>query len=280
MIVNDTHRFVFVHIPKCAGTTVRDALAAHDEGASRFHDKSTAPHRTLGMLDHAHIPLAVLRAHFPDDFARLAAYRSFALIRDPHARFPSSLHERFVQRERAPLAGRELAEVAREVDEVIARLARLPRDAPVIEPDLIHFSRQSDYVFLDGEKVVGSLRTVAEMDDLLAELSTLIGAPVRPEEAKNRRVSHVFPAVERLQLLVTRPIEAALPRRIWKPLFRPIKQAFISAGLLRQGGDPLAALPNASDIRDFVSEFYADDIELFETLNAGRRSKMKIDGIA
>ncbi|HCQ64024.1 MAG TPA: hypothetical protein DIU07_02070 [Rhodobacteraceae bacterium] len=30
MIVNDTHRFAFVHIPKCAGSTIRLALAPYD----------------------------------------------------------------------------------------------------------------------------------------------------------------------------------------------------------------------------------------------------------
>ena len=47
---------------------------------------------------------------------------------------------------------------------------------------------------------------------------------------------------------------------------------------MREGGDPLAALPNAAEIRAFVSEFYVDDIRLFETLIARRKAKANAGG--
>ncbi len=272
MILNDTYRFAFVHIPKCAGTSVRDALARYDESADRFHAKSVAPHPVLGPLDHHHIPLAVLQEHFPEEFARLTAYRSFALVRDPFSRFPSSLHQRLAHRGEGPLAEKDGSEVAREVDSVIARLGRHGPDDPVTDPDLIHFSRQSDYVFLDGRQVVQTLRTVAETGDLLAEIFDLLGAEPPPFEKSNQRVRYASPVLQHVHTGITVPIQNTFPRWLWKPVFTPIKRAFLKTGVLREQADPLETLPDAEDIRAFIEEFYADDIALFERLEAARRN--------
>lgn len=263
MLINDTHRFAFVHIPKCAGTTVRNAMAPYDEHRGRFYDRAVADHSALGMLDHHHIPLSVLQDHFPEDFAKLRTYRSFAILRDPYSRFPSSLHERFVQRDRRPLSERDKGEVAREVDKVLALLARHPSNEPILDPTLIHFSRQRDYIMLGDEQIVSRPYVIAHVDQMLGEISDLVGEQVRPEESKNRRLVYRNRAIEKLQLAVTRPIEQILPRRIWKPAFKPIKAAFQATGILQAGGNPLSTLENADDIRAFVTDFYAEDIALY-----------------
>ncbi|MDU8928292.1 sulfotransferase family 2 domain-containing protein [Alisedimentitalea sp. MJ-SS2] len=270
MIVNDTCRVVFLHIPKCAGTTVRNVLALYDQHHGRFYDKSVANHPLLGRLDYAHIPLAVLRDYFPEDFDRVIKYRSFALIRDPHFRFPSSLHERFVQRSNTPLDLHDRVDVAREVDKVMASLARHPQSEPISDPDLIHFSRQCDYIFLSGKQIVDSPHTVAEIRSMLNEISDLIGKPIRLRESRNRRDRISSTKVENLTRIVTRPIETVLPRRFWKPMYKPIKTAFYATGLLRPGGNPLADYPNAAEIDAFIKEFYAADIAFFRQLEAKR----------
>lgn len=269
MIISDTHKFAFVHIPKCAGTTLRNALLPFDEHAARFYDKAVAPHPGLGRLDHHHIPLAVLRDHFPEDFEKLTAYRSFALVRDPFSRFPSSLHERLVQRDRRPLSVRTRDEIAREVDVVLSYLARLPSTVAITDPEYIHFSRQCDYVSLDGCQIVGHPRPVSEVDALLSDLSMIVGRPIRLEENKNQRFSHSNLFIARLQHGVTRRIEAALPRRIWKPLYRPIKRTFFALGVLRRDTDVLSALPNSNEVTAFITEFYAKDMKLFRELARG-----------
>jgi len=278
MIINDTYRFVFVHIPKCAGTTMRDALAPFDQTAELFYDRAVVVHPLLGPLDHRHIPLSVLRDHFPGEFARLAAYRSVALVRDPRSRFPSSLHERFVQRDRKPLSKRDPGEVAREIDTVLDQLARLPADTPITDPELIHFSRQRDYIYLDGTQIVREPRTVAEVDDLMAELSRLTGQTIRSDGTKNRRYAFASPLVEKVQLAITRPIESSLPRRVWKPVYRPFKSIFLATGLMRPGGNPLSELPNSAEIDAFVREFYAADLVLFAETEARRQARLDSGG--
>lgn len=275
MLINDTFRFAFVHIPKCAGTMVRNALAPYDQHAERFYEKALSIHPVLGLLDHHHIPLAVLCEHFPEDFARLTAYRSFALIRDPYARFPSSLHERFVQRDRIPLSERGLDEIALEIDAVMADLSRHRAGTPITDPALIHFARQRDYIFLNDVKIVDAPRTIAEANALLADISGIVGQPIRPTGFKNRRLRYSSPTIERLQRAITDPIEKVVPRRIWKPVYKPIKEAFLTAGLIQRERNPLTSLPNAAEIDAFISEFYSNDIALFNELEGthGARSR-------
>lgn len=273
MIVSDTHRFIFVHIPKCGGTSVRKVLRPFDDAAERYFDKAVDQHPDLGRLDYHHIPLAVLREHFREDFECLASYRSFALIRDPFQRFPSSLHERFVQRDRITLSERDQTEVAREIDIVMSQLTNHPDNLPITDPELIHFSRQCDYVFLDGKQVIDTPRTLADIDELVSILSTLIGAPLSVGEARNRRLqySHVFLA--RLTGVITRPLDKGLPSWFWRPIYSSAREVFIMTGLARKGGTAISDLPNFEAIRAFVTEFYAEDIRLFQKLDADRLNR-------
>jgi hypothetical protein len=173
------------------------------------------------------------------------------------------------------LPDQDASKIAREVDAVLARLDRHGSDNPVTDPDLIHFSRQSDYVFLDGQQVVETLRTVAETGDLLAEIFGLLGAEPPLLEKSNQRVRYSSTALQRAHASITAPIQRTLPRWVWKPLFRPIKRAFLKTGVLHERADPLETLPNADDIRAFIEEFYADDIALFDRLEAARRERTR-----
>ena len=67
---------------------------------------------------------------------------------------------------------------------------------------------------------------------------------------------------------MTWPIEKALPRRVWKPFFKPVKAAFVATGLIRHAGNPLADLPNADEIDAFIAEFYAEDIRFYDAVSA------------
>lgn len=49
MIIDDRHRFVFVHIPKCAGTSVRQVLKQFDSYEGRWAN-AKREHPELGRL--------------------------------------------------------------------------------------------------------------------------------------------------------------------------------------------------------------------------------------
>lgn len=272
MIISDTHRFAFVHIPKCAGSSVRHALAPFDDAAQRYFDKGVSDHPGLGRLDHAHIPLSVLQSHFADDFAKLQDYASFAILRDPYSRFPSSLHERFTQRDRKSLGDISIDDVAKEVDQVLTTLSAHPKDSPILDPGLIHFSRQRDYIYLNKTQVVDNLYTTVGVKDLLGRISEITGTPIRTEVHQNNRYYHRYPLARSLQTAVTQPIERLLPRKVWKPVFTAVKAGLLSTGMIRTGGNPLPDLPNTDAIQAFVAEFYADDIALYQTIQASTQA--------
>lgn len=93
MIISDTYRFAFIHIPKCAGTTVRQYFDKYDQKAIESGLKS---HPEFGVFDYNHIPLHVLHYFFLTEYEKVRAYYSFAILRDPFARFPSSVNMRLV----------------------------------------------------------------------------------------------------------------------------------------------------------------------------------------
>jgi len=92
MIVNDAHRFVFVHIPKVAGTSIRRALRSVD-GINR------RPTRDAGTWHETPIEMFTRLAVGPDDMmpsrstasGPISEYAFFCFVRNPWARF-CSLH--------------------------------------------------------------------------------------------------------------------------------------------------------------------------------------------
>jgi hypothetical protein len=63
MIVSSKHDFAFVHIPKCAGSTIRHPLRDKDDFGGRFYRSIEVP--GLGLVNANHLPLNILQEHFP-----------------------------------------------------------------------------------------------------------------------------------------------------------------------------------------------------------------------
>src|ERR1700744_524201 len=92
MIISDPHRFVFVHVPKCAGTSVRRALRAIDTSDGQFW--RIGEHPEMGAVHFAHLTLPDLARYFPETLAKIRDYQSMAIIRDPRDRFFSAIFQR------------------------------------------------------------------------------------------------------------------------------------------------------------------------------------------
>jgi hypothetical protein len=64
MILNESHRFGFIYIPKCGGSSIRKMLNEYNQwsniGPSKIRETPTH-----GVIDHAHIPLLRLRSYVP-----------------------------------------------------------------------------------------------------------------------------------------------------------------------------------------------------------------------
>lgn len=92
MIVSHARKFIFFHNPKCAGTSLREALAAYHDDPVPFWGIHRAPYFG-NLVDYAHLRSWELEALFPHIFAAAETYRSVIFVRNPYQRFVSSLDQ-------------------------------------------------------------------------------------------------------------------------------------------------------------------------------------------
>ncbi len=183
MIISAAHDFGFVHIPKCAGSTIRQQLRDKDDLGGKFYHTMTLP--DLGQINGNHVLLSVLERYFPDDLARLRAVTSYAILRDPGDRFRSAVAQFLRARVREPGELSE-AEIRAETDGIIAALRDDP-DQRVARNTI--FYRQADYIYLHGEKVIDHVYTMKNMDALFDRLASQHGLDLERDQVWNPTVT-------------------------------------------------------------------------------------------
>jgi hypothetical protein len=168
MIIDDKHKVAFIHIPKCGGTSIAVQLSGLDSYDGYF--RRNGEHPQLGRAPYMHIPLFYLKQEFPDVFEKVAAYRSFALIREPYERFASATFQRLAEYDGVSLTPRSQITVEAAISEGRKVAEWLSGRDSFWSMDYIHFTRQADYVFLGGEQVV---HNVFPMEDMSAMTSCI-----------------------------------------------------------------------------------------------------------
>ncbi len=259
MILSDRYRFVFIHIPKCAGTSVRAAVLPHHDADSRFL-KKVERHPDLGDIDFRHLPLALLRDIDPEAFEKLKTYDSFALIRDPFQRFRSALAQRTKMYLGKEFAQLEQAEIRAEIDLVIDYLQSEPR---VIAPEFIHFSRQSDYIRIDGVQLLRHLYPIDRLDLLGAALGRIIGRDVLPIGHDNETMVFRHPQLKHLLRRGSAAAQWVMPGRVHEALRIHARRKLMRSG----GAAPLPVFKDAV-VQAFISNYYAADIALYQVVSA------------
>jgi len=265
MIIDDQHRFVFVHIPKCAGTSVRQILQKFDASQGRFSPPLRQDHPQLGRLDMVHIPLAILRQYFPQEYQKVKDYFSVAVLRDPFARFSSSLYQRLALYGENSVKGISQKQLKAALEEAIAFLAAQPRDAN-LPYDYIHFQQQSSYVFDLGERLVHKLYTPQTLTTMYCDIGKLVGEQLELSRGVHANRAVVYKSKSRRALggiispLYTPSVQKFLPITVKER----IKKAFYKSPNNKFGG-----LFDSETVRDFVSEYYAEDIALYKSVVAG-----------
>lgn len=90
MIISDEKEFIFIHNPKCGGTTVRDSLKKFDTHTHWFWGQHKINDSTI---DKAHMSLAIVKMHYPQVFSLMSKYFVFGVVRNPYKRAISSYNE-------------------------------------------------------------------------------------------------------------------------------------------------------------------------------------------
>lgn len=253
MILNYSHHIAFMHIPKCAGSSVKDQLRAIDETGGRF--ERAEPHPRFGRVHRAHLPLWLLAELYPDDFAVVRQSDVFAVLRDPQARFASSLAQRIEQFGKRDPFALSAGEVRAEVDTVIDFLTQSPDD-PRLE--FCHFIRQRDFTHLNETQIATHLYLLEDVAALMADIGARTGQVIRPDARSNQKVAFRTPMLKAPVLAVNALLRQILPVGVHTALKETGK------GLLgRKGkGAVWAKTLDAPDIRAFVADHYRADAAL------------------
>ncbi|MDR8051201.1 sulfotransferase family 2 domain-containing protein [Burkholderia cenocepacia] len=90
MVYSDALKFVFLHNPKSAGTSIRTALEPYDDSNGRYWH-CTYSHQHARLVDQAHICASELAEHGLLD--KVSSYFTFGFVRDPYTRFLSAWDE-------------------------------------------------------------------------------------------------------------------------------------------------------------------------------------------
>jgi hypothetical protein len=262
MIIDDAHRFVFVHIPKCAGSSVHAQLSGLDLRDAAFHRPGL--HADLGSVHFAHLPLTFLRAAYLADFEKVRTYRSFALTRDPSSRFASAV----VQRLREFRGVRDLNVDSRMVVSEAHRVIDWLSDrGPFCDLEYIHFSRQIDFVELDGRRIVADVFPIEDMRAFAARLEAVCGIHLDPERRENTNLASENPMLAMLRS--AKPLYGRLTR--WKDRERLL--LWLRRMKLHDPGALYARLLDDAKVARFVDDYYASDLALHRsTLEAVRQA--------
>jgi len=252
LIISNRYGFAFVHIPKCAGSTVREQIERTDPARIELAGRRTHP--VLGKIDAMHLPLDVLREHFPEIFAQLKATDSYALTREPHDRFRSAVSEYVKTYEGKRLSEFDAAELGRVLDDIMAAVAARPALLPL---RYVHFTPQARYIHIDGAEIVSRRYALENIGAFFAELSSRTGAAFDPGSRANQDFAFRFKGFERWLWTANQALKTALPYPLYQGIKRHMKPL-----LVRNNPADVADVFASAGVRDFVADIYAADIAL------------------
>jgi hypothetical protein len=259
MILSDRYRFVFIHIPKCAGTSVRQAILPYHDTDSWFL-KTVETHPDLGEIDFRHLPLKLLRDLDHEAFEKLTHYEAYALLRDPFQRFRSAMAQRakmYLGKEFAQLNDHD---IRTEIENVITYLQSEPR---VIAPDFIHFSRQSEFVQINGERLVQNIYPVEKLDLLVAALGQHIGTDGLEVRHANKTTVFRHPQFKHIMYSGSALARRVLPTSLHETLRRSARRV-----LMKPGNTVQLSVFDEAYVQNFIRTYYAEDILLYQEVLA------------
>lgn len=260
MIISDKHHFAFIHIPKCAGTSVRKTiLPFHDGGEWAL--KTLETHPEYGELDYRHLPLDLLQKINADVFEKVRTYDSYAIVRDPVARFRSAISQRakmYLDTELPKLTEDEL------LDHIQSVIDYLNGNPSVIPSEYTHFIRQSDYIFLQDEQVVQNLFPLEHIERFFDAVREKFGVETLDIEHANQTRVFVHPSLKHVAYKGSDLARSILPATLYNTLRKSMRSLLMTP---KKGIE--ASAFEAPEVRKFVETYYAKDIALHrDTLKA------------
>lgn len=268
-------RLFFIHVPKCAGTSVRRSLLATGEtsvapfaadlGISEAEAREVVDHGhgiehpRLGRLHPAHLPLSELEAEMPNTWRVLTNARSFALVRPPRDRFISALMQRMKEFGGAGAIRADDASVRDEAARVCDWLDAHPDSSRL---EYIHFARQSGFTDHEGKRIADRVFPVDRTDALAKWIAAETGLEVVfPSLHVRRQPKSWARGVQPVARFVGRRLMTAGVRRVVHPLWQ-------ASGAFADARQSYAGVDMGAEVEAFVADYYAGDFALHEDAQA------------
>ena len=185
LIVSHAKRFIFCHIPKCAGTSFRETLTRYHDDKENFWYRRYHPY--FGCeLDYAHLRSWELLALFPHIFDAMEDYETLALVRSPYERFISALAQHltafhpnldYYAADKGLLRGY----AQRFIDQELC-MERVLGNAR-----FVHFSFQTWYITLGDRQLVRHVLPIPIDDKGWSRIFSTLGLPTEPVSRSNSR---------------------------------------------------------------------------------------------
>lgn len=264
MIISSSGRFVFMHNPKVAGSSVRTILDCYRDADTDLFDTDPDPFSPTHRTDRAHIGIDEFAHLYPDLWARTKGLPFFALYRAPKDRFLSSVNEysrvygdtdiRFAPKEqRADFLSRTWDRLAQKgkAENIMSSL-----EFTHFRPQWIYMSREN------GPTPSVHAYELREFADFTADLSKVCGEPISfPRENSSE------------QFVVGGAAGKLLGNNAIKKALRRIPGSMLAMQMLRKtsrSDTSKAALSpteryglnaaRADELNEFVEMFYSRDI--------------------
>ena len=257
MIIIREHQFAFVHIPKCAGISVRRQLQPLDDCAEDF--RGVHDHPELGTIDRGHLPLSVVRQHFPQESELLRTFNTFAVLRNPVARFPSSLSQHLMMYGDKPVPEYSASELNARIETIIGTLESHPSEFLPLE--LTHFHKQIQYVFDEGQQVVNHVHRIDDMAAFWRDVETVLPDFSSEVQQTNETLfvkeSLTGGLVKKLSPRIGMRLRSVIPRRAidWAK-----RKMYVTRD------ERWSDVMNSQDIQKFVASYYKEDFDLYESV--------------
>lgn len=254
MLISDERKSAFIHIPKCGGSTIRDSIgkipAVENWNEVRKFDN-------MGKIDTTHIPAFILSDLFPKVFEKITEYQTFALVRDPHSRFISSLAQycrMFEGRNFSQLSNKDRHATAIKICEI------LEASGPFLPHDLIHFQRQIDYTHYEGKPWVKNVFLIHDRERIVEFFLATFGYVLDVNDRSATTMVYRSEAIGQGIAWAKQKIDLAglLPDFI-KPFIRRIAY--------EKGAEVLQKQLITGDVENFINHFYKDDFFLVRSVS-------------
>ena len=180
MIISESNQFIFIHNPKCAGTSVRNKLKRYDTTGDLFFyflgtAKGITPSAeglkvTERIVDKAHMPIWLVRNLYPEYFKLFFKYYVFGFVRNPYDRAISVFNESHREIEAAALDGSDIA-VRAYRDEINRFYSNLSvSDVNGLNLAYRHAIRQRDMFFLDSKCMADAVIKIENYDEQIRKI--------------------------------------------------------------------------------------------------------------